>query len=757
MTDMGGRAPSATFGSELRRRRKEKDLSLRRLADQVYYSFGYLSKLERGEATPGLQVAADLDEALGAENQLLELAADDALGGLRLSKPAQLPSGVADHVGQHRELACLEAVRAQTTPGSARSVVVTGGAGVGKTSLALRWAGQVAEHFPDGQLFADFGGWGPRERRAPEEVLEEFLSALGVPSVMLSLTPREQMAALFRTLLAERRLLLVLDDVDSSEQVLPLLPNAPGCMVVVTSRHRLDGVTRTGAMQVTAEGFAPADSRDLLARVVGQARIDAEPAAAESIAARCSHLPLAVRIAADQCAAHPHRSLTELAEELAEDPLDWVSPPGSAAGVRDAISASVERLPSEAAQLFRFAGLAQGELDMQAAAAISGWPVDRARRWMQHLCDEHLIVETARDRYRMADLVRATAAERLQSTEQPETIALAVRRWVQWWAHSASAASAQLAPHLDLPALEAPDLAVASLIATPTNPIAARRWWELNVPQLASVIEQAAEIGQPRAAWSVAVLSGHYLASTTRYRDWVAAMSTAASIADAAHDVPGKAWCAYELGIALAVLRRHDEALAHLSEAVRLRDSLDDRVGLAWAHCAMAATVLDMGRYEDARRTAAVAADEFRRHGNDFGVATAMVWLGTALQRLGILDQSLTELTGALARFDKLGAADGVALALVRLSDTYRLQGDHDRALDHVDRGIARRRQLQDDGGVADGLLVRGQIHHDQGDVAAARRAWTAALEIFDDRGDPRASDARARLATIPPPSRGET
>ncbi|MGI8307097.1 tetratricopeptide repeat protein [Saccharopolyspora hattusasensis] len=758
MNSTRGRTPAVSFGSELRRRREKHGLSLRELAERVYYSFGYLSKLERELASPSLDAAERLDEALHAENKLLELAVDDtqAIRALRLAQPAQLLPAVADHVGREAELAVLGAALQGGTPGSVRTVVVTGGAGVGKTATVLRWAHPVAEQqFPDGQLFVDLGGWGPNARRDPEKVLEEFLHALGVPLVVVSMTSGvDRRAGLFRSLLADRRVLLVLDNAASSDQVLPLLPSSSGCMVVVTSRRRLDGVThRTGALQVTFNPLAPAASLDLLSSVGGQTRVDSETAAAEAIAAGCGHLPLALRIAVDRCAARPQRSLTELAEDMAEGALDWLSPSDAALGMREAIGESYRELPSEAARVFRVMGIVRGELDAVAAAAMLGWPAGTVRQWMHYLAAEHLVTETARDRYRMADLIRQFAFERMRAEEPEETIDAARRRWVQWYAHSATAASALLAAHCDLPALDAPEPEVASMIAAPADYLAARRWWEHHVSQLTSVVDQASVAGLPRTAWTVAIIGGIYLESesTTRYPDWVSALSTAATIAEDSHDGAGMAWCAHQLGTVLAMLRRNDEALVHLTEAARLRETLDDQVGLAWSHIAVSATVLDMGRYEKARETAELAFDRFQLHGHAYGEATALVWTGTALQRLGLLDESLHRLTDALSRFDELGAPDGVALALVRLSETYRLQGKRERALDHVDRGIEGRRQLEDASGVADGLLVRGQILHDQGDVNAARRAWTDALDIFEDRGDPRASDARARLATTAP------
>lgn len=750
-----GRTPAVSFGSELRRRREKHGLSLRELAERVYYSFGYLSKLEREMASPSLDAAERLDEALHAENKLLELAVEDtqAIRALRLAQPAQLLPAVADHVGREAELAALGAALEGGTPGSVRTVVVTGGAGIGKTTTVLRWAHPVAEQFPDGQLFVDLGGWGPNARREPEKVLEEFLHALGVPLVVVSMTSGvDRRAGLFRSLLADRRVLLVLDNAASSDQVLPLLPSASGCMVVVTSRRRLDGVThRTGALQVALDPLAPAASLELLSSVVGPTRVDSETGAAEAITVACGHLPLALRIAADRCAARPQRSLTELAEDMAEDALDWLSPSDAATGMRKAIGESYRELPSEAARVFRVMGIVQGELDAAAAAAVLGWPAGTVRQWMHYLAAEHLVTETARDHYRMPDLIRQFAVERMRAEDPEETIDAARRRWVQWYAHSATAASALLAAHRDLPALDAPEPEVASMIAAPADYLAARRWWEHHVSQLTSVVEQTSVAGLPRTAWTVAITGGIYLESTTRYPDWVSALSTAATIAEDSHDGAGIAWCAHQLGTVLAMLRRNDEALVHLTEAARLRETLDDQVGLAWSHIALSTTALDMGRYEKARETAELAFDRFQLHGHAYGEATALACTGTALQRLGLLDESSHRLTDALSRFDELGAPDGVALALVRLSETYRLQGKPERALDHVDRGIEGRRQLEDASGVADGLLVRGQILHDQGDVNAARRAWTDALDLFEERGDPRASDARARLATIPP------
>ncbi|WP_131742292.1 NB-ARC domain-containing protein [Actinomadura roseirufa] len=345
--------------------------------------------------------------------------------------PRQLPGAVAGFVGRARELAELNA--RLRDPGGAMTITpIVGTAGVGKTALAVRWAHQVCGRFPDGQLYVDLRGYGPVRPRRPAEALELLLCALGVASRSLP-SGEDARAGLYRTLLAGRRTLVLLDNAAASEQVRPLLPGSAGCHVVVTSRSGLSAlVAGTGARPLTLGRLRHDEAVDLLRGILGPARVEREPAAADELVRRCAHLPLAVRIAAQRACTDPSTSLAGLAEALSceRHRLDRLATPDDdlTTDVRAALSWSVRSLPRAQARMFRLLGLHAGrQISVRAAAALGGVDVQYAVRLLDGLAGAHLL-ERARGGYRLPGLLRDYALECAAREETEETRASAVRR-----------------------------------------------------------------------------------------------------------------------------------------------------------------------------------------------------------------------------------------------------------------------------------------------------------------------------------------
>lgn len=343
-------------------------------------------------------------------------------------RPAQLPPRIADFCGRVREIAALDQ-KLDRLP-RPDCVVLAGGGGAGKTTLAVHWAHRHKAEFRDGQLFADLRGF-ERPPMRPDTVLGMFLRALGVPEARIPDGLAER-SALYRALLAGRRMLVVLDNAGTAEQVRPLLPATPGCLAVVTSRRRLSGlVVRDGAALVTVGPFAADDALELLGNVLGPARLAADPAAARELVERCDRLPLALRIAAARLMAHPDWSLGCWTGKLADERrrLQELSAHDADLAVEACLYLSYRALSSGAARLFRLLGLHPGpDVDLPAAAALAGRDPERTHRHLAELTDAHLVEEHVQGHYVRTELVRIYAAQRVVSEETPADRDLARER-----------------------------------------------------------------------------------------------------------------------------------------------------------------------------------------------------------------------------------------------------------------------------------------------------------------------------------------
>lgn len=341
---------------------------------------------------------------------------------------AQLPPAIADFCGRAREIVALDETL-DRVPGPG-CVVLAGGGGAGKTTLAVHWAHRVRAEFPDGQLFADLRGF-ERPPMRPGTVLGRFLQALGVPDATIPDSETER-SALYRSLLAGRRMLVVLDNAGTAEQVRPLLPATPGTLAVVTSRRRLSGLMiRDGAALVTVGPLSADDALELLGSALGRQRIAAEGAAARELVERCDRLPLALRIAAARLMAHVGWSLADWTEKLADERhrLCELSAADPDLSVEAGLSLSHRALSSGAARLFRLLGLVPGpDVEVHAAAALAGQDLPRTRRHLAELCEAHLLEEQAEGHFARTGLVRIYAGKLVASEEPPADRDLALRR-----------------------------------------------------------------------------------------------------------------------------------------------------------------------------------------------------------------------------------------------------------------------------------------------------------------------------------------
>ncbi len=659
------------------------------------------------------------------------------------SAPRQLPVDVAHFTGRVGELATLDALLAQDEggrPAVMAIAVITGTAGGGKTALAVRWAHRVRDHFPGGQLFVNLRGYGAGSPIAPEQALEEFLRALEVPAERIP-AGLEARAALYRSLLDGRRVLIVLDNANTAEQVRPLLPGSSTCRVVVTSRSRLSGlIVRDGASRVSLDLLAPAEAVELLRDVIGPARVAAEFDSTVELASRCAYLPLALRIAAERAATRPHVPLAGLAGELAvvHDRLDLLATADEedeATAVRAVFSWSYHALSSDAARAFRLLGLHAGpDISAPAAAALINTTLAQARRLLEALVGTHLIEETSRDRYRFHDLLRVYAAERAKAEEVDDDCGAAVRRVLTWYLHTGDAADRILNPPRRRVPLDDPEPACSPLEFTPYGQ--ALDWCEAERANLVAAIRQAAENGEHVIAWKLPLAVWGFFNLRKHWADLIATHHLGLAAAVHLHDRLGEAWSRGGLGIAYLDLRQYDEACDHYQRALHICREIGDPWGEAISLLGLGRAYLSLGRYDDAHDHSRQALHICQEIEDSWGQTLALLNIGIVHRRLQRFEDALDYFERALAIVSPVGYQSGEAMALHNLGDTYRDLARFADALEYFQRARVTYQEIGDRWGAARTLRNIGDILQKLNQTEAAAGYWRHALPIFEDLND---------------------
>ncbi|TDV48926.1 helix-turn-helix domain-containing protein [Actinophytocola oryzae] len=733
---------TSPFAEELERLLRKRGLSWRRLSDLIGYTPSWLSKIKHG-APPSAELARKCDQVLEAEGQLIALAA--ATGGpVRL---AQLPAAAATFVGRETELFELTQILAShAAPGVPQTIAIDGPPGAGKTALALRVAHAVVEHYSDGQLYVDLRGYSPDGRpRIVDEVLEEFLTALGV---QIDVIPAgvDARAKLYRSVLADRRVLVVLDNAAASHDLAPLVPASSGCGVVVTSRKRITGIELRGDSRVTLGPMAEEESITLLRKVIGADRAAAEPEAIRALADRCGHLPLALRIAAERVATHPHHSVSLLVEELAteNERLDGLSTDDSIA-VKTVFSWSYRDLSADAARMFRLIGLHTGShLRTGAAAALADQPMTQARRILDRLTAVHLLEGLGNDRYRMHDLLRVYAAEQANEEEPESERALALRRVVDWYLHNVYAANHALAPQRHDPVLEKSEFAID---IADFDYDSALEWCEIEMSNIVMATRIASEAGEHVACWKLPAGSFNYLHLRKRWSLWVASHEVGVEGGRHAKDPYGESWVLNNLAIAYRELRRVEEAKQAFEKALAIRMEIGDRVGQGWTLTGVGFVGFDQSQFDVAAQHFAHALEIFREIGDRHGEGIALANLGDAYRALRDFDKAVPVLDEALALFLDLEDRYGEGYTLVKLGNTYSELKRAPEALDYFQRALELNREVGDRWGEGDTLHKKGLLLSGIGEQEEATVCFRAAVAIFDELGDPRAADLKELLA----------
>ncbi|MFE9689337.1 BTAD domain-containing putative transcriptional regulator [Micromonospora sp. NPDC005806] len=659
-------------------------------------------------------------------------------------RPAQLPHDVPGFTGRAADLARLDATLDEPS-GGIRIWVVSGTAGVGKTALAVRWAHRVRDAFPDGQLFVDLRGFdAEREPVLPAAALAQLLGGLGVDprAVPDGLDAR---AALFRSRLAGRDVLLVLDNARDAGQVLPLIPAAG--TVLVTSRHRLgELVARAGARPLPLDVLTPADSARLLATLLGDGTVRAEAAAAARLARLCGHLPLALRIAAANLQAAGEPEIAGLARELAEgDPLAGLTVDGSdESAVTKAFALSYRALSAEQQRMFRRLGLVPGSsFAAGAAAALAETPPVIAERLLRALAAAHLVERHPGGRYRFHDLLGRYALDRLTGEEDTGQREQAWQRLLDHWLATADAAGRRLIPHF----ARLPRPVPADPFGTPE---AALAWVDAEWQNLTVAVEQTARQGPRRYAWQLADALRAWFHQRGRRAEWLAAATVALDAARAEDDLPAQV--AMHLSIALVHVTsgRYEEARRHLRDGLRIDIGDDWPEGRAGMLNNLSAVHQRLGdpqaAIDCARRSLALN----RQLGSDGGEAMSLANLGFAYWQLGALAEAEEHFRAAHDRGARAGARYNVAVLLVDLASVRRDLGDHAVAEELYARGLAAHHDLGYRYGEATALAGRAVLWGATGRAEPARpdaeRAVALTREIGDTGTEAWARDALARV-----------
>ncbi|ASU77323.1 SARP family transcriptional regulator [Actinopolyspora erythraea] len=665
------------------------------------------------------------------------------------AQPAELPPPVAGFVGRATESAALDRMLSEQERDSAGVLAaITGTAGIGKSALAVTWAHRVAHRFPDGQLYASLRGFDyERAPLSPGEVLTGFLKSLGIADDAIPVELNERVAR-YRSLLARRRVLILLDDARDAEQVRPLLPSSDGSLVLVTSRRRLDGlVVRSGARALPLETLPTTAAVELLDRAGVPGRSRSEPQAARELADLCGGLPLALRIAAARLAANPGRAVGDLVGELTDEQnrLAGLDIDDTDTSVRRAFDISYRNLHPSQAWTFRLLGLVPGHtFTAHAVAALCGTDADTARSRLRALTLAHLISEPRPDRFAMHDLLRVYARELVSAAtdDSGEKSRAARRRLLEHYLAAADHARRFLRPPRDELDFSATEWEVPGI----TGRAEALEWFDAEWPNLVAAIDTAAGLGWHRIAWCLVRLQFNYLMVRCPWEDWVTIYTRGLESARHIGDDNGTVLMLAGLGVAHSRSGSPEVALKYYAESQRVAAALSDRGELAMTQVNMASALFRLGRYPEARRHCEDALRTYRALGDRYREAGALNNLAQVEQVIGNRSTALEYLHEAEQRYREaddleilamvLNNCGEVSVELDRVESARRYYGE---ALEVAQRCGSTMRQ-------AAAYLGLGDVAALREDHQVARRRWETALSIFEAGGSPRAAEPRERL-----------
>ncbi|WP_407775527.1 BTAD domain-containing putative transcriptional regulator [Actinophytocola sp.] len=663
--------------------------------------------------------------------------------------PRQLPAAPAWFVGRHDEFDRLDTTLPTSglsedgTPSAGEEMpawtmmlisAIGGTGGIGKTWLALTWAHRNLDRFPDGQLFVDLRGFSPTGRPVrPADVLGGFLDALGVDRDRQPTDP-DRRAELYRSLIADKQMLVVLDNAATTDQVTPLLPGGHHCTVLVTSRNQLRGlIARHGARPIHLDVLTDAETHALLAATLGPDRVTAEQPAVAELIDLCGGFPLALGLIAAHAAADPHLSLADIAAELRTLGLDALDSQEPTASLPAVLFWSLHHLSDEQREVFALLGIAPGpDTGLPAAAALTGLPERKTHAVLRALTDASLINRTPSGRYAMHDLVRAYAITIVDylPTEVQET---ALRRVVDFYTHTARAAAALLDLHRDPTPLDspAPGVHLHPLHDIPT----ALAWFDTEHASLLAAQHTASTHHWHSTVWWLAwsLHTFHYQRGHhhDRLTVWQAAVDAAVHLPDPTTSIHAHRY----LGLAYAEQGRHENAITHLDQALTLAEHHHNPTHQAQTHQALAWTWEQRGDGRQALAHARRALDLLRGRDRPVWEADALGAVGWCAARLGDYDTARDHCQAALTMYRHHDNPTGEATTLESLAYIDHHNGHHQQAINRYHHALSLYRYHGNTYDIADTLDALGHPHAALKQTGQARTVWRKARTLYQEQG----------------------
>lgn len=671
--------------------------------------------------------------------------------------PRQLPMAVSGFVNRTVELSQLDTlvpVEDDTTGHTSGAVVISaigGSPGVGKTALALHWAHRMRSQYVDGDLYVNMRGHGPGPRLDASTALDSLLRTLEIPSERIP-DDLDGRSALYRSHLDGKHMLVLIDDAVSPEQVRPLLPASPTCLVLVTSRSTLSGlVAREGAQRMSLDTLTTEESLSLLRTHLGEQRLSADPDMARALVAHCAHLPLALRILTERLLDRPEAPLADIAAELdaENERLDTLgTTDDELSDVRAVFDSSYTALPSEAARMFRVLGVHPGiELDAASCAAAAGMPVKQTRALLDQLAGTHLLQRLGRERYRLHDLLRMYAAERFHAEEPAEHQTEVIGQLARWYL--ASARNAVLAVMPNFRPVPDPEGQPSGEPLTFDTAHAALAWFEQERPTLVSTLHTTREHELHDLAWRLPVAASPLFELHRHWEEWRRIHLAGLDSAEVLGDCQGQARNLIALAGVEWLTDTPDQALERYASALEAAREVNDGWTEGFALRQLGNLRWQRNRDSEAPTLIRHAIDAFRRAEDKRGEGMALLSLAAYEQNLGHHDTALEHCGTALTIFTDIADTWSAAWARCYRADALTSASQHRAAIAEYQTALPVFTDLADIDTEAITRIGLGRTHRALGETDQARNHLGTALDLLRSVDDPRAEEIEAELAQL--------